>query len=291
MNNLEKVMEEKDPETSPESTVSESLASTSQNETVSPEVPQNANMDEETDISEDPAAKKVDKSQFSDMQKAEYSFRKQLGKQKSRYESQLAEQRKAYEDLQSRLERLENPDKYKTKLRDSFQTDDEYIDYIVQQRMDKILDEQNRRNLIEREQEAMDEEFHANIDRNIASTFKTESEKQDYYNTVKAAFDRGLEELMDQEKNVADYIMKSPTGPRLLYELAKDPGKVKQIYSQRDPMSRLFELKMIERDLVSKPIQQSPNLQKPIGKPGISKNDTADLFASKDELRSFIRHR
>lgn len=292
MNNLERVMEETQAETSPESKNSEVQANTSQIETVSPEASQNANMDEETDISEEPQHQKVDKSQFTDMQKAEYSFKKQLGKQKQKYEAMMAQQQKAFSDLQSRLDKLENPDKYKEKLRDSFQTDDEYIDYIVQQRMNKILDEQNEKVMKEREAEAKEIEFRKTIDDNIAANFKTEAEQQDYFTVVKTAFENGLEKLMDDEKYVAEYILKSPTGPKLLYELAKDPNKVKQVYSQRDPMSRLFELKMIERELNTKPsIQQSPNLQKPIGKPGISKAETVDMFSNKDNLRSFIRRR
>ncbi len=284
-------MEEKDPETSPEPSVSETLASTSQSETVSPEEPQNANMDKEIDISEDPAAKTGEKRQFSDPQKAEYSFRKQLGKQKSKYESQLAEQRKAFEDLQSRLDKLENPDKYKEKLRDSFQTDDEYIDYIVQQRMNKILDEQNEKNKKEMEMDAQDAQFREQIDNNINECFNTKEARDDYMNVVKKAFENGLEDIMDREKYVAECIMKSPKGPKLLYELAKDPNKVKQVYSQSDPMSRLFELKMIERELFAKPVTQSPSLQKPIGKPGISKNETVDMFSNKEDLRNFIRKR
>lgn len=292
MNNLERVMNEIGSETSPETNNSEAQANTSQIETASPEAPQNANMDDESDSAEEPEAKKTDKSQFSDIQKAEFSFRKQLGRQKQKYEAMMAEQHKAFQDLQSRLDKLENPDKYKEKLRDSFQTDDEYIDYIVQQRMNKILEEQDAKTIKEREAEAKEIEFRKTIDDNIAANFKTEAEQQDYFTVVRNAFEHGLEKLMDDEKYVADYILKSPTGPKLLYELAKDPNKVKQVYSQRDPMSRLFELKMIERELNTKQVvQQSPNLQKPIGKPGISKNDTADMFASHDDLRSFIRRR
>lgn len=38
-------------------------------------------------------------------------------------------------------------------------------------------------------------------------------------------------------------------------------------------------------------VTQSPNLQKPIGKPGISKNETVDMFSNKEDLRNFIRKR
>jgi len=302
MSKLDEVMSSIDdesknkPETSPDSSKPETLATTSQNETESPEVPQNANMDAEIDISEEPEPKKdqkADKSQFSDLEKAEFSFKKQLGKQKQKYESILADQKKAFASLQERLEKLENPDKYKEKFRENFQTDDEYIDYIVQQRMNKILDEQNEKAMKDREEEAKAEEAREFIDKNIETCFTTDEARTDYFNTVKAAFDEGLQELMDKEKYVAEYIMRNPNGPRILYELAKDKEKVRQIYSQGDPMSRLFELKMIEREILTKPTadKTNPNLQKAIGKPGISKETTADIFSSKDDLKRFIRMR
>lgn len=96
MSKLDEVMSSIDdesqnkPETSPDSSKPETLATTSQNETESPEAPQNANMDDEIDISEGPEPKKdqkANKSQFSDLEKAEFSFKKQLGKQKQKYES------------------------------------------------------------------------------------------------------------------------------------------------------------------------------------------------------------
>ena len=302
MSKLDEVMSSIDdesknkPETSPESSKPENLATTSQNETESPEAPQNANMDDEIDISEEPEPKKgqkADKSQFSDLEKAEFSFKKQLGKQKQKYESILADQKKAFASLQERLEKLENPDKYKEKFRENFKTDDEYIDYIVQQRMNKILDEQNEKAMKDREEEAKAEEAREFIDKNIETCFTTDEARTDYFNTVKAAFDEGLQELMDKEKYVAEYIMRNPNGPRILYELAKDKEKVRQIYSQGDPMSRLFELKMIEREILTKPTADklNPNLQKAIGKPGISKETTTDIFSNKDDLKRFIRMR
>jgi len=287
MNSIDEESTETVQETNKEE-VSTTTPSNEENESTEPENGQ------ENDSTESPTEKK-DKSAYSDIEKAEYSFRKQLGKQKQKYESLMAEQKKEFEALQARLDKLENPDKYKEKLRSSFETDDEYIDYLVQQRMNKVFDEQNQKQLKERELEEKEEAFRSTIDTNIKKCFETEDAQKDYYETVKGALDAGLEKLMDSEKYCAEYILKNPNGPIILYNLAKDKGMVKQIFSQTDPMSRLFELKMYERELLTKPkdkgIQNSPNLQKPIGKPGISKESTADMFSSKDELRNFIRRR
>lgn len=67
MSKLDEVMSSIDdesknkPETSPESSESQNLATTSQNATESPEAPQNANMDDEIDISEEPEPKNGEK--------------------------------------------------------------------------------------------------------------------------------------------------------------------------------------------------------------------------------------
>jgi len=69
------------PETSPESSKPENLATTSQNATESPEAPQNANMDDEIDISEEPEPKNGEnkpKSQYSDLEKEECIMRSSM---------------------------------------------------------------------------------------------------------------------------------------------------------------------------------------------------------------------
>lgn len=314
MTKLDSVMEEinNEPETSTETNNKETSTNTSPKEETSPEVPKNSNTDvpdeKESDkikYKEDdkPEPDKKDKSQYSDMEKAEYSFRKQLSKQKQKYENMMAEQNKAFEEMKSRLEKLENPEKYKNKLRNDFETDDQYIDYIVQQRMQKFFDEENQKNAKLKEEEAAELEHQEAINTNIVNCFKTEAEQKDYYTVVKNAFDHGLEALMDKEGMVAEYIMKSANGPKILYELAKDPNKVKQIYGQMDPQSRFFELKMLEREILSRPVepvapavapapvQQNPNLAKPVGTPGLAKGNTKDMFEDKDDLRAFLRRR
>lgn len=308
MTNLEKVMSEEDVNTNTQTSVetnnTQSSTNTSEEKETAPEASQNAN-NEEQDISEEQVKeentdKPVDKSQFTDMEKAQYSFRRQMAKQKEKYEKAMQEREEQFKAMQERLERLENPDKYKEKLRDSFKTDDEYIDYLVGQRMQKYFDMENERNIALQRENEENERHQAEINSNISECFKTEEDQKDYYNVVSEAFSKGLEELMDKEQMCAQYIMKSPNGPKILYELAKDPNKVKQVYGQMDPQSRFFELKMLEREIMSrpaeskpleKPVVQNPNLAKPVGTPGLAKGNTKDMFDSKEDLRSFIRKR
>ena len=50
--------------------------------------------------------------------KIKHSFKQQLNKQKNKYETQLAERNREFEELKSRLEKLENPEKYKGSVAD-----------------------------------------------------------------------------------------------------------------------------------------------------------------------------
>lgn len=242
----------------------------------------------------DESTEKVDKNQFTDAEKATYSLKRQMAKQKSRYEQQIADKDKQFDELKNRLERLENPEKYREKYRDSFKTDDEYIDYIVQQRMEKILAERDKETAKQKETEEQNLNRATEINQRIERCFPTEAERVNYVTKVQEAFEQGLEELMDKEKYVSEYIQKHPIGPKILYELATHPDLVKRVFSQGDPMSRIMELKLYERDLESAQTKATPAIDpnKVIGRPGISTSKSSnDIFANNDDLKQFIRRR
>lgn len=267
------------PETSSETTKPETVESTQPVAETAPEAPE--------------TAPKPDLNNISDIDKATYSFKKQMNKQRSKYESDLAELRKQIEELKKPQE----PQKF----RDNFENDDQYIDYLVEQRFNKMMSKRDEEEM--KRQAKMDDIYRQNkqIDDNIAKHFTTPEAKEDYRNTVSRAFENGLEELLDNEQYVRDYLMKSPNGPKILYELAKDTNKVNTIFTQPDPMSRLLELKMLERDLMKAPVQPAvqepapevkPVVQEPpraVGKPGINSSTTTDIWSDNDALKQFIR--
>lgn len=262
-----------------------------------PNTQENVNKNESQDAQPIEEKTRVDKSKISDVDKATYSLKKQMAKQKARYESQLSERQKEFDELKTRLERLENPQGNTPKQRDSFKTDDEYIDYIVQSRMDKILSEKDKEYAKQRKSEEENFKRSLEISERIEKCFPTEKERNDYVDVVQSAFDNGLEELMDKEQFVSQYIQSSPNGPRLLYDLATKPELVKTIFSQGDPLSRILEIKLYEKELgkgkqEAKTPTANVDVSKVIGKPGLSTGkNTTDLFTNPDELRNFIRRR
>ena len=190
---------------------------------------------------------------------------------------------------------MENPEKYKEKFRNDFENDDKYIDYLVEQRMNRMFKEKDEETRKQRAIEVQRRERANKISERINKCFATDEEKQDYLTTVQQAFDQGLEELIDKERYVSEYIQNSDNGPRLLYELATNAELVKNVFSQADPMSRIMELKLYEREMAkNKEHKKTAPVMNPnmvIGKPGISTSKTSDIFANDADLKSFIRKR
>lgn len=237
---------------------------------------------------------KPDLSKISNEDKITHSFKKQISKQKSKYEKILEENNKRFSELTEELEKLKNPEKYRAKVRQDFETDDEYIDYLTESRVNNILSKREKEVLARQEEESnkqrVYEEAKARSDENIKKQFKTDAEYNDYINTVSSAFEKGLDRLIDSDKEIATYLISSEIGPKIVYELAKNPEKVKQLFGQKTPMARFYELKKLESDLYGKN-QQKNTLAKPLGRPGVNSEPTKDVFANDNDLLRMLRRR
>ena len=237
---------------------------------------------------------KPDLSKISNEDKITHSFKKQISRQKSKYEKILEENNKKFSMLTEELEKLKNPDKYRPKVRQDFETDDEYIDYLTESRVNNIMSKREKELLEKQEEESnrlsVYEEAKAKSDENIKKQFKTDAEYNDYINTVSTAFEKGLDRLIDSDKEIATYLISSEIGPKIVYELAKNPEKVKQLFGQKTPMARFYELKKLESDLYSKN-QQKNTLAKPLGRPGVNSEPTKDVFANDNDILRMLRRR
>ena len=248
---------------------------------------------------------------LSELDKARYSFQRQLGKQKSRYESQIAEYKKKFEALEKRLNGIENPEK--PLLREQFESDDKFIDGLVQQRFDKMweakqaeIQEQYEKYLEEYKQE---EEHKRELDEGINHWFPTQEERKKYVDTVQNAFSAGLAELLEQEQNVLSYLHQTENSSIILYEFATNPKVVNEIFQVKNPLMRLMAVRDLEMKLVNsknttpapapQPVEHTAqtnpapapvnNLSKPIGKPGAIVEAEPDIFSNEDELTRFVR--
>ena len=264
----------------------------------------------EQPVESTPAPAPTQTNDISELDKARYSFQRQLGKAKDKYTSQINEYKKKYEALEKRLAAIENPEKPIT--RDQFDSDDKMIDALVQQRFDKMWSQRQEEMQAQYEkyieEQRQEEEHKRELDEGINHWFPTKEERENFVSTVQKAYNNGLAELLEQEQNVLDYLHSTPNSSLILMEFATNPKVVNEIFSIRTPLQRLMAVHDIERDLIAKknapapapqPVEQAAptnpapapvnNLSKSIGKPGTAVEAESDIFSNDDELTKFVR--
>lgn len=229
--------------------------------------------------------------EYTPEERASYSFRKQLNKQKAKYEGQYNNLQAQYNELLERLNRLENPDKYAPLNRGQFQDDDSYIDALVQQRFDNMwnqrLQEAQKRYQEQAQQDQEVQAYKSRQDENVKKLFKTPEAEKQYRETIGIALQNGLGDLIDSDKEIAQYIMRSDMGPKILYEMAMKPDIVTEMFSDNvTPMDRQFKIRELENNLRASTVTPAPV----IGKPGIKSQASAgSIFDSDESILNYLR--
>ena len=236
-----------------------------------------------------------------------YAFHKQLSKRQAKWDKEKKE-------LLDRLERLENPEKYRTKTRADFGLDkggdDEYINYLVDQKVKTLFESQL--NAWKQEQEdlearnAADEEYRQRAEENIKKLYPTPEAEKNFRDTVREAMDRGLGELLDQDESLSNYILMSPVGPSIMYKLASSKEAVAKLFEgARTPMDLQFRIRDLEREvndeIKAKAVQTPPAAtnteqpqqtaapQKVVGRPGLNKDVKKSVWDDDKSLLDQMR--
>lgn len=229
--------------------------------------------------------------EYTPEERASYSFRKQLNKQKQKYETSYNTLQTQYNELLERLNKLEHPEKYQPQTRQQFQSDDEYIDYLVQQRFDNMwntkLQEAQKRYQEQAQQDQEVQAYKSRQDENVKKLFKTPEAEKQYRETIGIALQNGLGDLIDSDKEIAQYIMRSDMGPKILYEMAMKPDIVSEMFSDNvTPMDRQFKIRELENNLRASMVTPAPV----IGKPGIKSQASAgSIFDSDESILNYLR--
>ena len=260
----------------------------SQTETPAEETAQQTVSEETNDVVEKGQPRKA----YSKEEQAAYSFRKQLGKQRAKYEDQYGQLQQQYNALLERLDRLENPDKYAPLNRGQFQDDDSYIDALVQQRFDNMwnqkLQEAQQKYSEQAKQDQEVQAYKTRQDDNVKKLFKTPEAEQQYRQAIGTALQNGLGELIDSDRDVAQYIMRSDLGPKILYEFATNPQEVEKMFNEGvTEMDRQFMIRDLENRLRSEITKPAMPV---IGKPGVqAEAKPGSIFDSDDSILAYLR--
>lgn len=247
------------------------------------------------------------------MKRAEYSFRRQLDKNNKKHADELAARDKEIAELKARFAEIEKKTDPNNapKTRKDFESDDDYIDYLTQRRVDKILAERDAEAKkkadadaeTRRKQKEIDDEAFAQQRvwmENVHAAFNDEKREQEFYAKVQYSSQRGLGQILDECPAAADFLMNHPHGPRVMEKVLNDQQTFRDVFgdgSRRvSQLDVYYALRRVDERMDEAPAAPAnPAPTKPtmphIGKPGkqAGAGVKPDIYSDPDEMRAFVR--
>ena len=246
--------------------------------------------------------KKTNPSQYSHEEQMTYSFKRQLAKQRSKHEQEIANLRAEFDKrLAEEIDKVKNPAKYAPKTRKDFEYDDDYVKYLANEQVNAALEakiaEYQKQQEEEQRQAQVDEEYRNMLDKTVKSIYNTPEAEKDWRAKVNEGMKAGLGSLIDGDQDLSNYIIFSPIGPKIMYELATNKKTVQDIFTigmtpdgraiPRSPGDRMRKMEELAERLSRTDINNiRTNVQpvKPIGRPGINKEVKKDIFSDPKAL-------
>lgn len=240
--------------------------------------------------------------QYTDLEKAQYSFHKQFARQKSKHEQEIANLRAEFDKrLAEEIDKVKNPAKYAPKTRKDFEYDDDYVKYLANEQVNAALEakiaEYQKQQEEEQRQAQVDEEYRNMLDKTVKSIYNTPESEKDWRAKVGEGMKAGLGSLIDDDQDLSNYIIFSPIGPKIMYELATNKKTVQDIFTigmtpdgraiPRSPGDRMRKMEELAERLSRTDINNTrTNVQpvKPIGRPGVNKEVKKDIFSDPKAL-------
>ena len=266
-----------------------------------------------------PPTDKKRPSEFTPQERADHAFKRQLAKQKEKYEKELKERDEKFAEMQKQLDDLKKQTAPKTpkKTRDQFKDDEDYLEYLADERatakLNELLAERDQKAAETAKQRAEEEERTRAEEAQVAeqrqlfiqnaeSAFSgDENRKKEFFSNVAYAHEHGLGEVLDRAPVAADFLMYNPSGPIVFEKMLSDRTTFDKIfteYNARNPMAMFMTLNGIADSLKSAPstTQTTPVTPKPavhIGKPGkqTAGVQAPDIFSDDDAMLAYLRNR
>ena len=256
----------------------------------------------EMNCDEKVVTKKTNPSQYSHEEQMTYSFKRQLAKQRSKHEQEIANLREEFDKrLAEEIDKVKNPAKYAPKTRKDFEYDDDYVKYLANEQVNAALEakiaEYQKQQEEEQRQAQVDEEYRNMLDKTVKSIYNTPEAEADWRAKVNEGMKAGLGSLIDGDQDLSNYIIFSPIGPKIMYELATNKKTVQDIFTigmtpdgraiPRSPGDRMRKMEELAERLSRTDINNNrTNVQpvKPIGRPGINKEVKKDIFSDPKAL-------
>lgn len=245
--------------------------------------------------------------------RAEFSFRRKIDKMNRKHADDIAERDAKYNELLKQFEELKKSvaPKDEAKTREQFANDDEYIDYLTERRVNKILAERDGKDAERRAKEAEEQKKAKEAEAELVESQQKwlghvdkcfgedEQRKQKFLSKIQYASRNGLGEILDACPVASDFLMNNPNGPKVFEKMLNDKDTFVRVFNESaGPLDIYYELRNIERELsadqqngvaATQKRQTMPN----IGKPGkqAGGGSKPDIFSDRDAMINFIRSR
>lgn len=257
---------------------------------------------ENTDVNSNIGKTNNKQRQYTDLEKAQYSFHKQFARQKAKHEQEIANLRAEFDKrLAEEIDKVKNPAKYAPKTRKDFEYDDDYVKYLANEQVNAAIEakiaEYQKQQEEEQRQAQVDAEYRNMLDQSVKSIYNTPEAEADWRAKVGEGMKAGLGAVIDSDQDLSNYIIFSPIGPKIMYELATNKKAVQDIFTigttpdghaiPRSPGDRMRKMEELAERLSRTDINNNrTNVQpvKPIGKPGINKEVKKDIFSDPKAL-------
>ena len=225
-----------------------------------------------------------------------------FARQKAKHEQEIANLRAEFDKrLAEEIDKVKNPAKYAPKTRADFQYDDDYVKYLANEQVNAALEakiaEYQKQQEEEQRQAQVDAEYRNMLDKSVKSIYSTPEAEADWRAKVGEGMKAGLGAMIDSDEDLSNYIIFSPIGPKIMYELATNKKTVQDIFTigmtpdghaiPRSPGDRMRKIEELAERLSRTDINNNrTNVQpvKPIGRPGINKEVKKDIFSDPKAL-------
>lgn len=259
----------------------------------------------------EPPVKTYSQSEFDQMV---HSFKRQIAKNNDKWNKRFADYDKEFGSFKEQFSKWANPEKELNP--EDFATYGEYAKAVVEKEVERRWADKEKSMREEYEnyqkQYEQDMKHRSELNNGINKWYPDETSRTAWHDTVSKAYEDGLEDLLNQEKNIVEYLHQTPNYPLILEHFATHKDQVEQICMLGSPLMRILAVHDLENKLVAErsaknatpaptptnattaPVETPKpvnNLARPVGKPGNGTEAEPDIFggdhsALRDALRA-----
>lgn len=263
-----------------------------------------------------PVEQQVKTYSQSEFDQMVHSFKRQIAKNNDKWNKRFADYDKEFGSFKEQFSKWANPEKELNP--EDFATYGEYAKAVVEKEVERRWADKEKSMREEYEnyqkQYEQDMKHRSELDKGINKWYPDETSRTAWHETVSKAYEDGLEDLLNQEKNIVEYLHQTPNYPLILEHFATHKDQVEQICMLGSPLMRILAVHDLENKLVAErsaknatpapaPTNVAPapatteapkpvnNLARPVGKPGNMTEAEPDIFggdhsALRDALRA-----